>query len=115
MQPWAAPRHMQASGTTCLGNGDCPGLAADQSRAAPLPIELTIWCEVPGFAPITCVHVGADGSVVLAAGFNQDCGPRSLLPVTAALARRSYAFSCRMLAPVAGEVLTEDLNPFALQ
>ena len=83
--------------------------------AAPLPIELKIWFEVPGVAPITFANVGADGSVVLAAGFEQNFGPRALFPVTAAFPRGFYAFNCRILAPVTGEVLAEDLTPFAIQ
>jgi len=65
--------------------------------------------------PIGVVNVGADGSLVLPAGTDVDLGPLPILPVTAALPRGDYEFSCRMLDPVTGELLAEDLNLFEVQ
>jgi hypothetical protein len=76
--------------------------------------EIKIWLGVPGIAPISVTNVGADGSVVLPAGVDIDSGPISLFPVTG-LPLGNYELSCRMLDPVTGELLVEDLNPFEIQ
>ncbi|MBI3325436.1 MAG: hypothetical protein HYZ81_01860 [Nitrospinae bacterium] len=99
------------------GNGET--IAAQSLRwanagATPVPIEAKLWFEVPGFAPITFVNLGADGSVQLPAGFDHNFGPLSLATVTPAFPRGTYAFSCRILDPVTGQLLREDLNPFAI-
>jgi hypothetical protein len=80
----------------------------------PLPVELKLWLEVPGLAPVPFANVGADGSVVLAPGFDTDFGPLALFLVTTGLPRGPYAFSCRFLSPVTGRLLSEDFNPFVL-
>jgi len=78
-------------------------------------IEIKVWFEAPTSPPITFVNLGADGSVVLSAGFNQDFGPRALFQITPAMPRGPYAFSCRIIEPVTGELLTEELNVFMVQ
>ena len=88
-----------------LGNG----------QPAALAIELKIWFEVPGAGAISLARSGADGSVVLPAGFNQNFGPVSLFPIAPSMPRGTWAFSCRMVNPVTGALLTEDLNAFAVQ
>ena len=82
--------------------------------AASLALEWKVWLAVPGLSPIGIVNLGADGSFVLPAGTDVDLGPLPLLPVSAALPRGNYELSCRMLDPVTGELLTEDLNPFEI-
>lgn len=82
---------------------------------ASLAIELKLWFEVPGVAPISVLRVGADGSVVFPAGFNQNIGPTTFFTVMPATPRGIYAFSCRMVSPVTGAQLTQDLNPFEIQ
>ncbi len=81
----------------------------------PVATELKVWLGVPGVPPIGVVNVGADGTFVLPAGTDIDLGPLPLIPVTAALPRGDYEFSCRMLDPTTGELLTEDLNFFENQ
>lgn len=82
---------------------------------SPLAIELKPWFEVPGIAPISVLRVGADGSVVLPAGFNQNIGPATFFTVMPSTPRGTYAFSCRMVNPVTGAELTQDLNSFEIQ
>lgn len=81
----------------------------------PVAIELKLWFEVPGFSPILFVNIGADGSVQLPAHSGQDFGPLPLFTVTPAFPRGTYGFNCRMLHPMTGELLAEDLNPFVIQ
>jgi len=83
--------------------------------AASLALEWKVWLGVPGIPPISIVNLGSDGSFVLPAGTDLDLGPLPLLPVTAGLPRDDYEFSCRMLDPVTGELLTEDRNLFNIQ
>jgi hypothetical protein len=78
-------------------------------------IEFKIWLEGPGFSPIPILRGGEDGSVVLPPGFNIDLGPFPLVPVVPALPRGPWGFSCRMLDPVTGALLSEDLNPFVIR
>ncbi|MCP4765124.1 MAG: CHRD domain-containing protein [Gammaproteobacteria bacterium] len=83
--------------------------------AASLAMEWKVWLGVPGVSPIEAVNVGADGSIVLPAGTDEDFGPLLILPVTADLSPGSYELSCRLLDPVTGELLAEDLNVFEIQ
>lgn len=83
--------------------------------AASQAVEWKVWLGVPGFSPISIFNLGADGSLVLPAGFDADLGPLPLVPVTASLPRGNYELSCRMLDPVTGSLLWEDLNNFEIQ
>jgi len=83
--------------------------------ATPTAVEVKLWIDVPSHAPIKFANVGADGSFVLPAGLNKDLGPFSLFTVPPTAARGIYAFSCRMLHPITGALLMEDLNPFEIQ
>ena len=78
------------------------------------PVELKLWFEVPGLAPISFANVGADGSVKLPPGFDQTLGPIDLFTVASTFPRGAYAFNCRMLHPVTGKLLAEDINPFTV-
>jgi hypothetical protein len=79
-----------------------------------ISVELKIWLQLPGFPPLPVVNAGADGSLVLPAGLDEDFGPVSLFLVTAATPVGAYGLSCRMLDPVTNELLAEDLNPFSV-
>jgi hypothetical protein len=80
-----------------------------------VPVEWKVWLRIPSIPPIPVINIGAGGSLVLPAGFDLDFGPIGLFPVTAGTPLGSYEFSCRMLDPVTGELLSEDLNPFTIQ
>lgn len=85
------------------------------SQAAGLAVELKLWFELPGLAPVSLARSGADGSVVFPAGFNQNFGPVPLFTIAPSMPRGTYAFDCRMVNPVTGATLTEDLNLFQVQ
>jgi hypothetical protein len=87
----------------------------ENQTANPIATEIKTWLGVPGVPPITIVNAGSDGSVVFPAGANVDLGPIPLLPITAALPRGNYEFSCRMLDPTTGSLLSEDINNFEIQ
>jgi hypothetical protein len=100
----------------------------------PAAIELKIWLTLDSTSS-SLVNDGSDGRFVLPAGFDTDVGPldlggnwaaasRSLgfrPPVTPAHVPKeagspgSYEFSCRILDPVTGELLSEDRNPFEIE
>jgi hypothetical protein len=75
-------------------------------------VELKIWLKVPGLSPWSLLNVGADGSVVLPAGFTQNLGPATLFTLDTSYPRGDYELSCRLRDPVTGELLSEDRNPF---
>ena len=83
----------------------------------PVTVELKAWIgtPIPGLPALSVINVGADGSVVIPAGLDQDFGPFPLFLVTAAWPRGTYEFSSRILNPVTGQLLSEDLNPFAIE
>jgi hypothetical protein len=87
---------------------------ANQSGAA-LATEFKSWIAVPGFPSFSFINAGANGSVVLPSGTNVNVGPFSLFPVTAALPRGFYEFSCRVFDPVTGATLATSQSPFVLQ
>ena len=81
-----------------------------------MSIEVKTWFELPDMAPpMGDLNLGADGSVVLAPGFDTDFGPRDLFRVIPAMARGDYLFGCRFIDPVTGRQKTLDLNPFEIE
>jgi hypothetical protein len=84
-------------------------------ETVPLSVELGLWFDVPGNPPISFLNIGADGSVQLPAGFDQNFGPMPLATVTPALPRGTYGFNCRIVNPVTKRLIAEDINPFTIQ
>jgi DNA-binding beta-propeller fold protein YncE len=82
--------------------------------ATPVAVEFKFWLDIPGFSPATFSQGGADSSLNLPAYYNQEFGPIPLFEVNASLPRGTYAFNCRLMDPVNGDVLGEDLNPFTV-
>ena len=68
----------------------------------------------PQPGPTSVVNAGADGSLTLAAGFDQEFGPIDLFVVRAGFPSGTYEFSCRLLDPITGQTKHEDLNPFEI-
>lgn len=108
---------MQLNQTTFVnGNtGVAQVLRVANPGAVAVQVEGKIWFEVPGMAPVSFINVGADGSVTLPPGSSTDIGPRTLFTVNSTFPRGAYGFHCRLLNPVTGELLAEDLNPFVIQ
>jgi hypothetical protein len=80
-----------------------------------VPCELKVWLGAPGIPPIALLNMGSDGSFVLPQGINQELGPITLLVVNAGFPRGQYDFSSRVISPVTGKTLSEDINPFVIQ
>ncbi|KHE91419.1 MAG: hypothetical protein K8F52_18175 [Candidatus Scalindua rubra] len=80
----------------------------------PISVEWKVWLGTPFTSPIPIVNIGADGTFVLPAGFDLDFGPLPLFPA-AILPLGTYELSTRVLDPVTGELLCEDLNEFEIQ
>jgi hypothetical protein len=79
----------------------------------PVAVEFKSWLDLPpGNPAVPILRFGADGSVVLPAGFNVNLGPLTLFTVTNQLPFGNYAFSCRLVDPVTSHFESEDLNTF---
>ena len=81
----------------------------------PVPVEWKLWLIIPDGTLVPIINLGADGSLVLPPGFDQDFGPVPLFPVTANTPLGTYELNCRLLDPVTGRQLALDLNPFVIQ
>jgi hypothetical protein len=100
------------------GNGDqviVQSLHVTNSSGAPQQIHYRLWLDIPGFPPAVFSQGGADGSVVLTPGFDSELGPIPLFQISEPLPRGTYAFGCRLVDTVRGNVLAENLQPFFLQ
>jgi hypothetical protein len=82
--------------------------------SGPVPVEWKVWLGTPFRAPISIINIGADGTFVLPAGFDYDFGPLNLFSA-ASLPAGFYELSTRVLDPITGETLCEDLNVFEIQ
>lgn len=80
--------------------------------SGPAPIEWKGFLEIPPYDPIGFINFGADGALVLPAGFVTDFGPIPLLVVDAGIPAGTYTLGCRVLDPVTGALINEDLHTF---
>jgi hypothetical protein len=78
-------------------------------------IEFKAWLTIPGSTPASLINLGSDQSLSLSSNSDQSLGPLSLFTVTSAMARGTYEFSSRLVDPVTGKLLSEDLNSFEIQ
>lgn len=78
-------------------------------------VEIKTWLDRPELPPVSILSAGADGSVVLPAGFDQDFGPMALASVTVDTPLGPHALNCRLLDPVTGETLSVDINQFEIE
>lgn len=81
--------------------------AATNSR-----IELKVSLTIPGIAPLSFLNFGADGSLILAPGADQNLAPLMLFVVNPLMPRGTYEFDSRLVDPVTGKMVSEDLNTF---
>ena len=81
----------------------------------PVSVEIKFWLEIPRIDPISLANQGADGSVVLPPGFDQDLGPMLLATIEPGHPRGVWAWNCRLLNPVTGETSSTDINTFDIQ
>ena len=100
------------------GNGElitATSLRFSNPDDSSVPVELKLWMDTPDGTPVSIVNFGAKGGFSLNAGADIQLGPIGLLTVTPGMARGSYQFSCRLLEPITGALLSEDRNPFVIE
>ena len=87
------------------------------SRRADSAVGLKVWLgtPIPGLPAQSVANLGADGSFVIPLGLNLEFGPLPLFPVDANLQRGTYEFSSRIVHPVTGELLSEELKFFGVE
>lgn len=78
-------------------------------------VEAKVWLRIPGLAPVSILNLGSDGTFSLPAGLDQNLGPVTLFTVTSNSVRGSYEFSSRLVDPVTGKIVNEDLNTFLIE
>jgi len=78
-------------------------------------VELKVWFDLPGTAPVSVLNLGADGSFSLEPKFELSLGPLELMPVTSTTVKGNYGFHSRALDPVTGKQLSERMNPFEIR
>jgi hypothetical protein len=103
---------------SAYSNGDtvvAPVLRFANLSSSSVATEIKVWLGIPSTAPISVINVGANGQILLPPGTDVNAGPLTLFPVTPALPRGAYEFSCRILNPTTGEALATDLNPFTIE
>lgn len=108
---------IQLNKTTFVNGEDVVAQVARLANPGPhpVPLEVTVWIEVPGEPPIPFLTGGGDGSFVVAPGFDKDFGPLPFGVVQAAYPRGPYRVNCRLSHAVTGIFLGEDANPFQIQ
>ena len=76
-------------------------------------VELKAWMALPGMMPIS-LDLSVDDSLNLAAGLDQDYGAMPLLKISLDAPSGTGEANARLIDPVTGNVLSEDLNPFTI-
>ena len=92
----------------------CTGFRVMNLSSLPTRVHLKLWLTIPDTSPFYILDIGGDGGFALPGGFDRELGPVSLFTVTATFPPGSYDFSSRMLDPVSGAILSEDLNSFVI-
>jgi hypothetical protein len=99
-------------------NGDTvtlQGFRVQNIGNAPAAIEIKVWLEAPGQAPLSILRVGEGGEIVMPGPSDITGGPRPLFTVTPAVPRGRYALGCRFLDPVTGLLDAETIQSFQIQ
>jgi hypothetical protein len=76
-------------------------------------VEVKTWIALPGLLPIP-LDLGAADMLTLVPGFAQDYGATSVLRLSANAPAGTGEVNGRLLDPVTGSMLTEDINPFTI-
>lgn len=82
---------------------------------ASLAMEVKVWWDLPVGPPASLFNLGADGSLVVPADWEVNLGPFPIHSVNSSTPRGTYAFSCRLLDPITGKLLFEDIKPYEIQ
>jgi hypothetical protein len=77
-------------------------------------VELKTWLALPGMLPIAYANPGDDGMLTLAPGFNLDYAPIEFFQISKDAPEGTCEFNARLIDPVTGDVLSEDMNSFSI-
>lgn len=78
-------------------------------------VEMKVWLGVPGFSNVLDRERRGRRLVGLSRGFRLRVRPRRPVRALSGFPLGTYEFSCRLLDPVTGETVSEDLNFFEVQ
>lgn len=97
-------------------NGDSvqvPVLRFANQTAGSIATEIKVWLGTPA-GNVSLINAGANGSAMLPSGLDVNLGPFTFFTVTPALPRGGYEFSCRLLDPTTGQLLTSKRSSFVI-
>jgi len=77
-------------------------------------VELKTWVAVPGLYPIPVESEELKGTLTMPAGLDKDYGSLPLFEVTGDLPAGTCYLNARMVNPVTGDLLAEDINSFTI-
>lgn len=76
-------------------------------------VEMKIWFSAPGEVPLSLADPAEAGRALELPGMlNRDSGSLRLFAVDDSTPRGTYEMNCRLIDPVTGALLSEDLNAF---
>ena len=79
-------------------------------------VEMKLWLSAPGEAPLSVADpIEAGRPLELPGMLNRNSGKLRLFSVDAATPRGMYEMSCRLIDPVTGSLVSEDLNAFQVK
>jgi hypothetical protein len=78
-------------------------------------IEIKTSLDAPGLPPLPGLNFGSRGRLLLPPGYDADLEPVPLVTVGPATVRDTYGLTCRLVNPVTGETLHEDVNVFRIR
>jgi hypothetical protein len=77
-------------------------------------VEAKTWIALPGMQPVSLAVPNVADSISLSPGFNQDYGTTPILNISRISPLGSSLVGARLLNPVTGEVVSEDLNALSI-
>jgi hypothetical protein len=83
---------------------------SDQSRN----VELKTWITLPGMQPIPLDDLGVDEIPSLQPGFNQNYGVVPFMRISRDAPAGTCEVGARLIDPVTGDILSQDINPFTI-
>ena len=113
--PLNAPTQPTVARTTHAGRRRKPPPALARLDVVPHPSRLRVQLLFGNLFTAEIVDVGADGTFVLPAGFDNDFGPVSLFNVAPPLPQGTWSMRCALEHPASGVVLAEGFFPFEVQ
>jgi hypothetical protein len=76
----------------------------------PQSVEAKTWIALPGMQPVSLTVQNAADSISLSPGINQDYGTTPILIISGISPAGSGIVGARLLNPITGEIVSEDLN-----